>query len=852
MFVDRPVGIDLGTTNSEIALLDPGEKDLIVHADKFGRRTVPSALAWDPKGERFVVGRAARARRGQTPPPVESIKRRMGQAVQVEVGPHRLAPEEVSARILTELRERMHEDLSARAGGLEIRVARAVITVPAYFDAPQVEATRKAGELAGLEVIGVLQEPTAAAIYHTWRSHLGDGNFLVYDLGGGTFDVSVLRCLGGEYQVLAIDGDNYLGGDDLDRRFAERLRRMLAERGHALDLDPQKDPEDAVRFLRLVHLAQEVKESFSTAEVVPLSKENVLVDRAGEPVSIDLEIGRAEWEDAVGDLVETTIRCCERALARSQEVAGVGLRDIDHVVLVGGSTRTPLIVRRVTEALCSGKSKCTQPLQDQVDTCVALGAAVHAAQIGGLRIGDDQAQVLFTSPLVGRAETIKLGAVIERGPEGARDVVITAAGAELGSAPLDAVPSGPLRIEVELGAEAENPAQLELRAGSGALLASLPFALYRGELKPRASALSQPTVVAKDISLEVLRGGRRERKVLIPRGSGLPLTSKHELATGDRSGAVVLRILQNRLPIKTLMLEVPPDLPVGTPVSLELRCDEAMRLEARAEVAGRELWARIEPAPAQAATAEQIESLLAEAEQVSRSLWGRDAVAFRREHEPLATGLREVAFTDPDKLTALASQLRQLVDEFKSGDGGELSPPMHRFEHVTDTLRRVVYRAAGALLGMDAAAWETKLADLDGRARTAWDARDAIAWRRTYNEAQALLETAQTQEYATQKIDDPGYLARRVATMVTWAASLQRSLVDFVPSNAEEVRGLQLAERDRLLGALRERAQAPLEGSTPGGAHDVRRQLDQIASELDRIENALERLPSIGLVTDRR
>ncbi len=132
----------------------------------------------------------------------------------------------------------MREHLNKQASsGFEARVDRAVITVPAYFDAPQVEATRLAGELAGLEVIGILQEPTAAAIYHTWKNRLGDGNFLVYDLGGGTFDVSILRCLGGEYQVLAIDGDNYLGGDDFDRMYAEWLRKELTKQGYKLDLD---------------------------------------------------------------------------------------------------------------------------------------------------------------------------------------------------------------------------------------------------------------------------------------------------------------------------------------------------------------------------------------------------------------------------------------------------------------------------------------------------------------------------------------------------------------------------------------------------------------------------------------
>jgi molecular chaperone DnaK len=589
MFVDRPVGIDLGTTNSEVALLDPSEKDLIVYADRFGRRTIPSAVAWDPKHEAIVVGRAARNRRGRTPGPVESIKRKMGRDEKVDVGPHALSPEEVSAKILGELRERMREHLEERGGGVEVRVDRAVITVPAYFDAPQVEATRRAGELAGLDVLGVLQEPTAAAIYHTWRRQLGDGNFLVYDLGGGTFDVSILRCLAGEYQVLAIDGDNFLGGDDLDRRYAETLRRSLVERGYSLDLDVQGDAEDRGRFLALVHLAQEIKESLSTKDVVPVNKQGVLEDHDGEAVDFEAEIGRAQWETAVADLVETTIECCLRAVAQAESKAGVGLGDIDHVVLVGGSTRVPLVIRRVAEALCA-KSKSEAPLQEEVDTCVALGAAVHAAQLGGLRLGHEDTRVCLRSPLVGRGDRVKLAVDVESAPQGAERAALLLDGAVVAEAALEQVP-GRVRLEAPLGEAAENPVELHLRDADGETRGAVGFALYRGDVRPRASSLSQPSVVAKDIAVEVLRAGRRERKVLLARGTGLPAETTHTFFTGDKSGAVVLRLLQNRLPIKTLMVTVDAEVPVGTPVELALRCDEAMRLEARATVAGQELWA---------------------------------------------------------------------------------------------------------------------------------------------------------------------------------------------------------------------------------------------------------------------
>ncbi len=844
-YVDRAVGIDLGTTNSEVALLDPSERDIVIHADRFGRRTVPSAVAWDAAGERFVVGRAARQRRGSASPPIESIKRKMGQSARVSVGPHSLTPEEVSAKILAELRERMRADLAGRApSGLEVRVDRAVITVPAYFDAPQIAATREAGVLAGFDVLGVLQEPTAAAIYHTWKGELGDGVFLVYDLGGGTFDVSILRSLSGEYQVLAIDGDNYLGGDDLDRRFAERLRAQLIARGYALE------KPDARRAERLVHLAQEVKESLSTDEVVHLSREELFEDDAGEKVSIDLEIGRAEWERSVLDLVETTIACSERALARSEEVAGISIAEIDRVVLVGGSTRTPLVVKRVKEALCA-RSKHPDVAQSEVDTCVALGAAVHAAQLGGFRIGDETAGVRFTSPLVTRTDELRLALVVEK-PESARSVAVLAGDRSLATADVTPGADRPVRLPISVGDAGETPLALAIRDAAGAETARLTFTAYRGDVRPRASALSQPTVVAKDIAIEVMRGGRRDRKVVVPRGATVPLEVKHELATGDRSGAVVLRILSNRLPIETLVLEVPTDLPVGTPVELTVKCDAAMRLEARAVVAGRELWARIEPTQHLPASVEEVEALLAEVEAVERKLWGRDAHTFRRVVAPLVAGLREVATTDPDKRATLVAQVRFAIDEFRGEAAEALSPPRHRFEESLDALRRLVFASETALLGKPTEHWEARIAELDARGRAAWDAVDEGGWRRATNEAQALYETASTQTMSTRRSDDPAYLSLRAAGTRAWGDRLLRGLFDFVCSPAPEVRALQEKERDLLRGAVAEaldRHAAGMDGRSPT---DVRRALDQCAADLDRVEKGLERLPGLGMVTEKR
>ncbi len=856
--LDRAVGIDLGTTNSEVAWLPPSEKDILIYADRFGRKTVPSAVSFDEKAQAFVVGHAARSKRGSAESPIESIKRKMGQKTTVKVGPHDLTPEEVSSKILIELRDRMKETLASKgptkagATAFELPVTRAVITVPAYFDAPQVEATRRAGELAGLDVIGILQEPTAAAIYHTWKRRLDDGNFLVYDLGGGTFDVSILRCVGGEYQVLAIDGDNYLGGDDFDRRFAEHLRKQLVDKGYALDLDVKGNEDDRRLFGRLVHLAQEIKESLSTTEVAHISKNDIAKDKAGESISFEGDVGRADYEEVIRDLVETTIACCERALARAREVANIGAEDIDHVILVGGSTRVPLVVKRVTEAFCK---RSPEPLRDDVDTCVALGAAVHAAHVGGTVISDQGLRVRVSSPLVAQGSKLRLNLQVEEAPKNAAHLAIWHGEQALAEAALGKETKEPLRFEVPLGEAEETVATLALQTSVGAPIVELPLALHRGDLRPRPTALSRASVIAKDIALEVVRGGKRDRKVLLARGTGLPAQVTHLFFTADQSGAVVLRILQNRLPIKTLAVDVPKELPVGSPVEVVLRCDESMRLEAQATVGAQQIQAHIEPPPSPTGETSDVEALLDRADKAKRALWGGLGSTFSQEADRLVVGIREVIHTDPDKLAALCERLRHLVEEFHGGVGEALVPPMARMEEEFDGLRRVVYRASGILMGMDRSEWEKRIDALYDKAMGAHSASDGPTWRRVYNEVQALCETAYQEEFSRVRLDDPAYITRRTLSLGFRAQRVEQTLAELVPSTTDEIRAMQAAEQARIERWLSDSVKKPLASVTNDEgkreASQLRRALEQVDAEIERIEAAVERLPSIGLVTDR-
>jgi molecular chaperone DnaK len=221
MKIRKTVGIDLGTTNSVIALLDATDSALITGQDELGAKTVPSVVGYLPGEARAVVGRAAAALKGGASAPVASVKRHMGLERAFAVGPDTLTPPQVSARVLLRLREL----LAYALGDGSYQLDSAIITMPAYFNHNQIEATRQAGELAGYEVVELLHEPTAAAIYYSWLGGHGDATYLVYDLGGGTFDVSVIRKRYNDYEVLSVSGDPFLGGDDFDRLLASRKRR---------------------------------------------------------------------------------------------------------------------------------------------------------------------------------------------------------------------------------------------------------------------------------------------------------------------------------------------------------------------------------------------------------------------------------------------------------------------------------------------------------------------------------------------------------------------------------------------------------------------------------------------------
>jgi molecular chaperone DnaK len=360
MMTDEILGIDLGTTNSEIAIYRDGRPEVL--RDDQGRIILPSVVGLTETGE-LLVGEEARNQFLLYPErTVRSIKRRMGSDAKVQLGEREYKPQEISAIILS----RLKEIAQARLGR---PIRKAVITVPAYFSDTQRQATREAGEIAGLEVARIINEPTAAALVYEAAQHQGK-RILVYDLGGGTFDVSVVRIEQGVVEVISSHGNNHLGGDDFDHKIVEHVLEHLKLK-HGVDVADR--PQAMARILRS---AEDAKKQLSDHPYARIAEE-YLAEHSGQPVNLDLELSREEYEDMIAPFIEETLGAIHIAL----ESAGLTSSQVDEILLVGGATRTPLIRRRLVEAFG------TQPRGEvDPDLCVAMGAAIQGAAMTGTEV----------------------------------------------------------------------------------------------------------------------------------------------------------------------------------------------------------------------------------------------------------------------------------------------------------------------------------------------------------------------------------------------------------------------------------------------------------------------------------
>ncbi len=433
------IGIDLGTTNSCVAVMEGGEATVIPNAE--GARTTPSVVAFTKDGERLVGQVAKRQAITNPDKTIISIKREMGSNHKEKIDGKEYSPQEISAMILQKLKA----DAEAYLGE---PVSHAVITVPAYFNDSQRQATKDAGKIAGLEVQRIINEPTAAALAYGMDKE-GDQKIMVYDLGGGTFDVSILELGDGIFEVLATSGNNRLGGDDFD----ERIINYLAEefkKENGIDLKADK-----MALQRLKEAAEKAKIELSSVTTSNINLPFITADASG-PKHLDMTLTRAKFDELTHDLVEATMEPTKKALAD----AGLSAGDIDKILLVGGSSRIPAVQEAVKKITGKEPHKGINP-----DVCVAVGAAIQAGVLAGdvsgivlldvtpLSLGLETLGGVFTK-LIDRNTTIptKKSQVFSTAADGQTSVEIHVLQGEremaaynktLGKFHLDGIPSAP-------------------------------------------------------------------------------------------------------------------------------------------------------------------------------------------------------------------------------------------------------------------------------------------------------------------------------------------------------------------------------------------------------------------------
>lgn len=354
----KVIGIDLGTTNSCVAVLEGGDPTVITNAE--GMRTTPSVIGFAKNGERLVGETAKRQAVTNPDRTVASIKRHMGESYKVTIDGKEYTPQDISAMTLAKLKA----DAEAYLGE---PVTEAVITVPAYFTDSQKQATKDAGKIAGLDVKRIINEPTAAALAYGLDKDETSQKILVYDLGGGTFDVSIMELGDGVFEVLATHGNNKLGGDDFDEKLMNYMADEFAK-ANGVDLRADK-----MALQRLKEAAEKAKKELSSSQTTNVNLPFISVSENG-PLHLDMDITRATFDNLTADLVEKTIEPMRKAMAD----AGVTNNDISKVILVGGSTRIPAVQEAVHKITGKEPFKGINP-----DECVAIGAAIQAGVLTG-------------------------------------------------------------------------------------------------------------------------------------------------------------------------------------------------------------------------------------------------------------------------------------------------------------------------------------------------------------------------------------------------------------------------------------------------------------------------------------
>jgi molecular chaperone DnaK len=986
MAMSKPVGIDLGTTNSAVGVMNETDSEIILPKDAMGISTLPSCVWHDPKKNQVVVGKLAFRRRGDRPSPVTSIKRKMGTTILTPLGkrnpfpekvpaalkgvlqetrqqrlerylatvedadPQRLEekrakirrdppalwvfdqearlrayvdtiedqdlrarlekdppllwlPHEMSALILAEEQRLMAERLNG--AGTAFQVDRAIVTVPAYFDAGQIEATREAGNLAGLQVLELLQEPTAAAIYNCWKHNSPDGVFLVFDLGGGTFDVSIVRITAGNPEVLGISGNKFLGGDDMDWALADWIRQRILEEDDTYDLDlhPSKEEDCCIRN-QLTLLAEGVKKSLSTQGETLLRDTNTVKDKAGNAVAIEMMITRDVFEALVLPIVDRCFPKCWEALALAKRRADVSLKDIDGIFLVGGSTHVPLVDRLVRQRFCQcegarppapaeidatladikgdteqdaadlralarammeagERAKCAQPLKEDPDLAVAMGAAIKAAAHGSIRSDETSGiRIAFLGSRCTNSKRISIAGQVS-GPISLAGAVVKLRNEPLG---VDAQ----VRLDdqdrflfnrVPLQERSHNSFDIRILDKSGKPIAQDSIVIEHNPNLPEGPERTGGTTLAWSFLIDVMQQDRKVRLPLLERGVELPAEKTQVLTVPDPNpGTVDFRIYQGNRLVKNIVARIDGSLPPGTPIhfALYISEDNLMRCQYQIGDDPQVESAVIEPpepeSPPSPKEVEQLNRLIAE-DLASKRVGV--AQTFRNRAAKINRRIEEArAANDGPKLIEAFDDLKAMRQAIIQPEA-EMTPPWQQYDALMAWCQKLTLEIEIAKPDYPIAETRKNLVEQRKAAEAAYNAKDQVlygeSWNRLKDTEDALKKVLEPddvpvdhrtiEEKARDRVDGLLPHAKRLEECAANFAAQFKTRAENPPRGTAPDQCLQSEQHCRRCKEEAAGARAALDKLQAKVSSDPRHVLsecDAIAGVLQRCQNILQ------------